>query len=119
MNEFNVKTLDIKNSAGKTVGKNLTGEATIKNSAGSIDVSFKEVTGGIDNDCSAGSVNLTIPRNTNADVSLHSSAGSVKTNLPVTISGSNSHSKINGKLGSGGPMISADSSAGSVELNGN
>jgi DUF4097 and DUF4098 domain-containing protein YvlB len=65
---------------------------------------------------SDGSVMLRIPRDLAADVELHTSDGSIPTNVPIVVEGSFGPHDIHGKMNGGGNRLTVHTSDGSVTL---
>jgi len=63
-----------------------------------------------------GHVTLRLPQDFNADVDARSGFGHVTTDFPITISETNSHSSLRGRIGSGGPLLDIDTGFGSVHI---
>ena len=86
-------------------------------SGGSVDVRFAPGNSrGGDLESSAGGVRVAIDRSANLNLDASASAGSVITDLPLQVSGTIGRSHVVGTLGSGGPLLRAHSSAGSVHI---
>jgi hypothetical protein len=51
-----------------------------------------------------------------ADVALHTSDGSITTNVPIAVEGSFGHHDIHGKMNGGGKLLTVHTSDGSVTL---
>ncbi len=66
-------------------------------------------------DTTNGSITLRMPDKTNAEIDAHTNS-SVKCDLPVTVTGEVSKHHLAGKIGQGGPLISAETSNGSIHL---
>jgi DUF4097 and DUF4098 domain-containing protein YvlB len=65
---------------------------------------------------SDGSVALRIPGDLVADVELHTSDGSITTNIPIVVEGTFGHHDIHGKMNGGGNRLTVHTSDGSVTL---
>ncbi len=65
---------------------------------------------------SDGSVNLRIPGDLAADIELHTSDGSITTNVPIVVEGSLGRHDIHGKMNGGGNRLTVHTSDGSVTL---
>ena len=66
-------------------------------------------------DTTNGSITLRMPEKINAEIDAHTNS-SVKCDLPVTVTGEVSKHHLAGKIGQGGPLISAQTSNGSIHL---
>lgn len=67
-------------------------------------------------DTTNGSITLRLPNNTNAELEARTSQASIKSDLPIMTSGEISKHRLSGKLGQGGPLISAETNNGSIHL---
>jgi DUF4097 and DUF4098 domain-containing protein YvlB len=65
---------------------------------------------------SDGSVRLRIPGDLAADIELHTSDGSITTNIPIAVEGSFGNHDIHGKMNGGGNRLTVHTSDGSVTL---
>jgi DUF4097 and DUF4098 domain-containing protein YvlB len=65
---------------------------------------------------SDGNVRLRIPENLAADVELHTSDGSITTNVPITVEGSFGSHDVRGKMNGGGNRLTVHTGDGSVTL---
>jgi Putative adhesin len=63
-----------------------------------------------------GHINLRIASDLKADLSAHTGDGSITLDFPITVSGSLSHSSVNGKLNGGGGELRLTSGDGSIHL---
>lgn len=88
-------------------------EATTQ--GGSIDVELVGANEGIHAKTSAGGITLRVPRTTQATLDASTSAGSVKSELPITTTEVDKRS-LRGTLNGGGPEIQARTSAGSIYI---
>ena len=109
--------LQARTSGGGIKITELTGHAMARTSGGSITFSLAEPpTGDCEIRTSAGSINLYLPRATNARINARTSAGKVVTELPITVVGKIEKSSIEGTLGEGGPTLTMNTSAGSINI---
>ncbi|WP_118197097.1 DUF4097 family beta strand repeat-containing protein [Albibacterium indicum] len=124
--------IDVKTSGGSIKGDRIDGALHASTSGGSIDLgsltcvldastsggsvtaSLMKLPGDVNLSTSAGSVNLTIPRNAAADLNLKGMR--VNANNLNNFKGTNSKGKLIGSMNGGGKQISASTSAGSVNL---
>ncbi len=65
---------------------------------------------------SGGSITVRLAPGLNLDVDAKTSGGSVKTDIPMTVLGKMSKSRINGKIGDGGPGMYLKTSGGSIHI---
>lgn len=63
-----------------------------------------------------GSVRVDVPADLNADIEARSGFGHVSTEIPLTISGTENHSSVRGKLGAGGLPLQVSTGFGSVHI---
>jgi DUF4097 and DUF4098 domain-containing protein YvlB len=97
--------VDIRGAAGVS-------RATTTN--GNVSVSVSAVAGDLSASTTNGSVTLAIPKSANAELDLSTTNGSIRAdNLTVTIS-EVSKRRLKGRLGSGGPLLSARTTNGSI-----
>lgn len=105
-------------SAGSLNLTNTVGRLNLTDSAGSIEIHLKDITHDITAHSSAGSVRLFTDNQPKAlQLNLHTSAGSANVNLPNVSYSTKDHNRVVGSIGTGGPMLQLESSAGSVSIN--
>ncbi len=64
-----------------------------------------------------GSIDVTCPEDINADVSAHTTNGSITSEFPVTIQGSFNNKSFEGRINKGGSKISLHTTNGGIEIN--
>jgi len=124
--------IDVSTSGGGIEGHSIRGSLIAKTSGGSIDLEnlicsvnastsggsltavLNELPGEVRLSTSAGSVNLTLPQNTGANLDLK--GFNVNVDGLANFQGSNSKGKLNGSINGGGANVQASTSAGSVNL---
>lgn len=112
--------VSLHSSAGSVSAGELSGTLNVSSSAGSVNVTIKDVADSAEISSSASSVTVSLPSGMNADLVAWSSAGSVSVgDLRLSSVSTQKHDRVEGKMGSGGPKITIHSSAGSVNVNGN
>jgi len=84
-------------------------------SGGSVTAVISELTDNVQLSTSAGSVNLTLPKDASADLNLK--GFKVNTDGLSNFNGSNSKGKLTGSINGGGKSVYASTSAGNVNLN--
>lgn len=107
---------DLRTSGGSIRMENIDAKLSARTSGGSIRAQFDSFHDDIDLRTSGGSINIRIPKTDHFDVNL--TGMRVNANLD-NFSGSSGRRSLNGKVGNGGPVLSARTSGGSVSLNTN
>jgi DUF4097 and DUF4098 domain-containing protein YvlB len=114
------ETANISTSYGRITCRQITAsEITAKSSSGSIDVVCSEAT---PEDISAslvtsyGSIDFVGPADFAGHVDISTSYGSVRTDLPITISGQVSKKKLKGTVGQGNGKLYLHTSSGSINI---
>lgn len=104
-------------SAGSIKLNNMNGKLDLTSSAGSVEVQLKAITHDITARSSAGSVKIvTAQQPDSLKLSLQTSAGSVNLNLANVTYSTKENDRAIGSIGSGGPTLQLQSSAGSVTI---
>jgi DUF4097 and DUF4098 domain-containing protein YvlB len=67
---------------------------------------------------SGGSIHARLSRNLNLNLDAGTSGGSVRTNIPVTMQGEISKSRLNATMNGGGPVLRLHTLGGSISING-
>jgi len=115
--EEHIGHLDARTSGGSIKIAGLRGSTIARTSGGGIQASLVEPP---DGDCelrtSGGGIRLSLPRDTDAFISASTSGGSVNTDLPVEVTGKVKRSRLEGKMGSGGPKLTLRTSGGSIYI---
>jgi DUF4097 and DUF4098 domain-containing protein YvlB len=105
-------------SAGSMKFTNIVGKLDLTDSAGSIDVQLKAITHDIYASSSAGSVRIvTEQQPVSLQMNLQTSAGHVDVNLANVSYNTKDRDRVIAAIGSGGPQLKLQSSAGSVAIN--
>jgi hypothetical protein len=105
-------------SAGSVSAEDLSGKLDVSSSAGSVDVTLRDVVDSADISSSAGAVNISLPSDANANLDASTSAGSVSIDSLSLTNVTQKRDKVIGNLGNGGPLVKVHSSAGSVHVKG-
>ncbi len=115
-----VDTADVSTSYGRITCRQITaGDIAAKSSSGSIEVVCSEST---PEDVSAslvtsyGSIDFVGPADFAGQVDISTNYGSVRTDLPITISGQVSKKKLKGTVGQGNGRLHLHTSSGSIEI---
>ncbi|WHY88657.1 DUF4097 family beta strand repeat-containing protein [Neobacillus novalis] len=105
-------------SAGSMKLTNIEGKLDLTDSAGSIDVKLKAITHDIYASISAGSVRIVTEQQPESlQMDLRTSAGHVDVNLANVSYSTKERDRVIAFIGSGGPKLKLESSAGSVSIN--
>jgi DUF4097 and DUF4098 domain-containing protein YvlB len=129
--------VDVETSGGSIRIGRVSGPVKAHTSGGSINV--EEVQGRIEASTSGGSVEATLTRQPEGDCELSTSGGSiharlsrdlnlnleartgggsVRTDIPVTMQGDNSKTRLNARMNEGGPKLRLNTLGGSISING-
>lgn len=100
-------------SSGSLVINSFTGDIDGEISSGNIEIDFLEFDNDIKFDASSGSVEITLPKDSNFDFSASKSSGSIEIEFDLNDYSKSNH-KIQGTVGSGGNEIDLDVSSGSI-----
>ena len=65
---------------------------------------------------SGGSVSVSIADNVNLELDAHASGGGVRSDLPITVQGTQDDDSLRGRIGSGGPKLVLRSSGGGIRV---
>jgi DUF4097 and DUF4098 domain-containing protein YvlB len=107
--------LDLSTLGGSINLKSADGKVTAATSGGSVRAEVR-VNRGIDLRSSGGPITLLIPEGVRASIDAHTSGGSVQSDLPVTRTEAELHSRLRGTLNGGGEPIVLDSSGGGIHI---
>lgn len=102
--------LDFDDVCGKIDGSTTNGSITAVISDA---VEFRGLNLGTTN----GSINIYCPDDINADVTAHTTNGSVRTEIPVTVQGDFGGKSFEGRMNKGGAQIRLHTTNGSIEIN--
>lgn len=84
--------------------------------SGDVDVDG-EATSAWDIQTGSGNVDLHMPQNANFEINAQSSSGSIQMGRPVTVQGTLKRNHVEGKVGSGGPLLTLHTGSGDIRLN--
>ncbi|PZP45300.1 MAG: hypothetical protein DI598_13465 [Pseudopedobacter saltans] len=107
--------LKMSTSGGNVEASNINGGIDGSTSGGAIHVQFASVSSDIILDNSGGGIEISIPTNTKANISIASE--DVRSNGLANFSGKSDKHTIEGSLNGGGPTIKAKNNGGSIILN--
>lgn len=108
-------TLKMSTSGGNVEASNISGGLDGSTSGGNINAKFSNITSDIILDNSGGGINISIPKNTKANLDIASEQ--VRTNGLANFSGKLDKHSVEGTLNGGGANIKAKSDGGSIDLN--
>lgn len=101
--------------SGSVRASGIGGSLDISTDSGSI-VAEQIVAGGIRISADSGSVTLRLPAKAGYDVSLSSDSGSVNVAMPMTVRGTMSRQRIEGRIGDGGHRLDVRTDSGSIRV---
>lgn len=104
-------------SGGGVRVENVTGSIDANSSGGPIEASFApgaEARGRLST--SGGGVKVWLDRGANVEIDASTSGGRVRCDLPITMQGRTSKSRLRGTIGAGGPLLTLRSSGGSIRI---
>lgn len=107
------------NTSGGNISLNaIEGKVRAETSGGNITVKVKETNRGVYAETSGGDIDIIIPKNISATIDASSSGGGVSCDVPITMSGKLSESRIRGTINGGGSPIRAHTSGGDIRIKG-
>ncbi len=107
----------VETSGGGIRIEDVAGSIDASSSGGPIEASFApgaEARGRLST--SGGGVKVWLDRGANVEIDASTSGGSVRCDLPITVQGRMSESRLRGTIGSGGPLLTLRSSGGSIRI---
>jgi DUF4097 and DUF4098 domain-containing protein YvlB len=107
--------LDLRTLGGSINLRSADGKVTAATSGGSVRAEVR-INRGIDLASSGGPITLLIPESVRASIDANTSGGSVQSDLPVTRTEAEQHSRLRGTLNGGGEPIILDSSGGGIHI---
>lgn len=97
---------------------NLKGKISLKTTNGSIKLELEEIAADLEARTTNGSISIRLKNQPNGYFSARTTNGSVRVDFPVTVEGSLSRRRVEGRMGSGqGPRIELQTTNGSISLN--
>jgi DUF4097 and DUF4098 domain-containing protein YvlB len=106
----------IRTSNGRIHAERLRGSADASTSNGGIDLDLGKVTDGIKAHTSNGGITVRLQEPVNAHVIAQTSNSSIHSDFDVRVSGEISKHRLEGSIGSGGPVIDLSTSNGSIRI---
>ena len=104
---------------GSVVCREISGDTRLRTHNGSIKVYYSEAAPSICNISlitSNGGIEIEMPSNFSGEVDISTHNGSIRTNLPITVVGKISKSKLSGKIGTGQGKLHLETHNGSIRL---
>jgi len=108
--------VDVGTSGGDIRLGEVRGRVRAETSGGNVRVKVTGANDGIYAETSGGNIEVMIGKNVGADLDAATSGGEVECELPVTVKGKISESRIRGTVNGGGKMIYAHTSGGNVSI---
>ena len=118
----NVEVSDVKGdveattSGGDVLVRDIDGKVKAGTSGGDVRVSVRGANRGVEAMTSGGDVEVLVDPTVGADIDASTSGGDVVCDLPVTVQGKISESRVKGTVNGGGPLIKAYTSGGDVMI---
>ncbi len=103
-------------SGGNIKVAEISGKVDVSTSGGHIDVTVKDPYKGVRAETSGGTITVTVPKSISANLDLATSGGEVHCDMPLTVEGRISESRVRGTLNGGGNLIFAHTSGGDVRV---
>jgi DUF4097 and DUF4098 domain-containing protein YvlB len=111
-------TIRAHSSGGNISVNEVQGTIRASTSGGHVDATItRQPEGDCELTTSGGSINVRLSRNLNLNLLAKTSGGSVRTDIPVTLQGAISRSRVEAKLNGGGPQLLLHTSGGSISIN--
>jgi DUF4097 and DUF4098 domain-containing protein YvlB len=107
---------DVSTSGGDIRITEADGKVRAETSGGSIHLKIVGPNRGISAETSGGDIQILIGKDVGADLDAETSGGTVVCDLPLTVSGRVSESRVRGKVNGGGSLIYAHTSGGDVQI---
>ena len=108
--------IDVNTSGGNIKMGDIDGKVTAETSGGDVVVRVKNGNKGIHAETSGGNIDILVPKDVSATIDASTSGGEVRCDLPVTMSGRFSESRVRGTVNGGGNSIHAYTSGGDVRI---
>lgn len=108
--------VDAQTSGGSIKIVDVEGKVQAETSGGGIAAELRGANKGATLETSGGSIDITIPESTAADVDLSTSGGWVTCDIPVSVKGKIDETSVRGTINGGGNVIRAHTSGGNVHL---
>ena len=110
--------LELETTNGKIVAEGIGGTIDASTTNGSIEVELVDLTETNDVELSTtnGSISLYLPEDAAFTLDAETTNGGIKTDFPLTVKGKYNSKEVRGKVNGGGPMISLETTNGSIKI---
>lgn len=110
------KTSKLTSSSGSKRLSGFTGDLRATSSSGSTRVEYSNFDNNIDINASSGSVEIKLPEISAFYLDASASSGSVRSDFPITVTGSNEKHQLKGSVGSDKNKVRVNTSSGSIKI---
>ena len=107
--------VEVTASSGGVTLTGINGAARVRSSSGSVSIEGRP-SGSWDVNCSSGTVTIDLPADAAFDLDATTSSGTIDSAHPVTVVGTISKRRLEGKVRGGGPLVRIHSSSGSIRI---
>lgn len=107
--------VEVSSGSGEVIVTGVNGAARVSASSGGIELSGRPA-GAWTVHASSGGVTLRLPPDAGFDLYAHASSGGIELAHPVTVSGSVSRHRMQGKVRGGGPLVDVRTSSGGIHI---
>jgi hypothetical protein len=108
--------VDVSTSGGNIRLSDVDGKVKAETSGGDVHVRLKNANKGIYVETSGGNIELAMAKNSSASIDASTSGGDVSCDLPITVQGKISDSRIKGDINGGGASVHARTSGGDIRI---
>jgi DUF4097 and DUF4098 domain-containing protein YvlB len=108
--------VDVETSGGNIAIAAVDGQVKAETSGGDVNVNVKGANKGIYAETSGGDITIQFAKGAGAEIDASTTGGEVICDLPVTVSGRISESRVKGTVNGGGPLVRARTSGGDVRI---
>ncbi|MBI4535128.1 MAG: DUF4097 family beta strand repeat protein [Ignavibacteriae bacterium] len=108
--------VEVSTSGGNIHVNDVDGKVRAETSGGDVIVTLRETNKGVQAETSGGDIEIFVGKNISANIDAATSGGEVTCDLPITMSGKISESRIRGSVNGGGNTIYAHTSGGDVRI---
>ena len=108
--------VDVSTSGGNIALSDVDGKVRAETSGGDVHVRLKGANKGMYVETSGGNIELAMAKNSNASIDASTSGGDVTCDLPITMSGKISESRMKGTINGGGATVHARTSGGDIRI---